>query len=63
MQRHELALKQINQVTFHEERKKLHCCNESVSSHNMFWSNFFFYNLLSCRWFYQTFALAKGETP
>ena len=41
MQRHELALKQINQVTFHEERKKLHCCNESVSSNNMFWSNFF----------------------
>ena len=42
MQRHELALKQINQETFHEERKKLHCCNESVSSNNMFWSDFFF---------------------
>ena len=41
MQRHELALKQINQETFHEERKKLRCYNKSVSPNNMFWSKFF----------------------
>ena len=30
-----MALKQIPQETFHSERKKLHCYNESVSSKNL----------------------------
>ena len=41
MQWHELALKQINQEIFHEEKKKLPCYNESVGSNIMLWSNYF----------------------
>ena len=43
MQWRELALKQINQEMFDEERKKLPCYNESVGSNILLWSNYFLF--------------------